>query len=243
MAIPAIVAAAGLAGAASIAGNWISGNMSAKEAQKNRDFQKDMSDTAHQREMEDMRKAGLNPALSAKTGGASTPSGNVAQVPDYGGVPRDMFSAAQAAAGIKLQESQAKNLDVQSGDTLATQASRIDLNIQNARASLESGKLSAENQKKVKEELQNLIVQRDILRNQSTATSLGLSSAKRESEFFESKLGKAAMHRKHLGKVPGGLSTAKEAYEQYKGDIDKGKQKVKKKLGNSTSPFLRWLLE
>ena len=39
------------------------------------DFQREMSETAHQREVEDLRKAGLNPILSAKYGGASTPAG------------------------------------------------------------------------------------------------------------------------------------------------------------------------
>jgi len=37
-------------------------------------FQKDMASSAHQREVEDLRKAGLNPILSAN-GGAATPSG------------------------------------------------------------------------------------------------------------------------------------------------------------------------
>lgn len=57
---------------------------SAEQAQKQMDFQERMSSSAHQREVADLKAAGLNPVLSAHTNGASTPSGAMGDVDNSG---------------------------------------------------------------------------------------------------------------------------------------------------------------
>lgn len=50
------------------------------EALANRNWQENMSNTAYQRAVEDMKKAGLNPILAFANGGASTPGGSAGTI-------------------------------------------------------------------------------------------------------------------------------------------------------------------
>lgn len=56
-------------------GSLVSSAASFRNAQTNRRFQANMSNTAYSRAMADMRRAGLNPILAGKFGGMSTPMG------------------------------------------------------------------------------------------------------------------------------------------------------------------------
>ena len=68
-------------------------------------FQREMSNTAYQRQMEDMRNAGLNPILAAKMGGASTPTGAAFKSPNILG---DAVQSGASAVGLANQYNQGK---------------------------------------------------------------------------------------------------------------------------------------
>lgn len=107
------IAAAGLSALGGIIGNKLSAGQqynyqkSLQESQQN--WLEEMSNTAHQREMEDLRNAGLNPLLTAMGGsGASTPTsgmGNVGLTDDGGKIQNGISTA--------IQLRQQKNQDIQ----------------------------------------------------------------------------------------------------------------------------------
>ena len=96
--IPAVIASA-----ATLAGSHMRNKAAKAASAKQMAFQRDMSNTSYQRGMEDMRKAGLNPILAGKVGGASTPTGSTYN-------PENIApNAVQAYNAINLTAQQARN--------------------------------------------------------------------------------------------------------------------------------------
>lgn len=200
-------------GGAALGGNLLSSAFGLYAANKQMGFQERMSNTSHQREVQDLRKAGLNPILSARLGGSSTPPGSAAPTPDFASSARSALEAAQVKSAIKLQDSQARNLDVQSLDTTATQASRIDGLLASAHAQLESGNLSAAQKDMVRGQIKSLDLQRRLLGSQVRLSENSEAESSASSKFFKGKFGESAMVKKHIGTMPGYISSAKAAAE------------------------------
>jgi len=151
-----------LAAALGFAGSVIGGISSARgvraqnraaaaQAQKQMDFQERMSSTAHQREVIDLRAAGLNPILSGTGGaGSSSPGGAMAPVLD------EITPGINTAMSIRRQNQELKNMKMSEMQTLSdidrmsAQKALINYQANSAQQMVRMNKVSADLAEKLK---------------------------------------------------------------------------------------------
>lgn len=173
-----------LAGGLAAGQGLISSAFNAWQSNKQERFQERMSSTAHQREVSDLRKAGLNPMLSARHGGASAPSGSSAQAssPDVAGTA---IQSAQAKAQIRLADANSALATAQAGDVNLTQQQRIDLLIAQKRLALQQADATDYGKLKTEQEIKNLQAQKELINQQTTSSAFDASKKEVQSELWK----------------------------------------------------------
>lgn len=96
-----------------------------EEAHINRKFQKRLSNTAHQRQFRDLKQAGINPILTGRYGGASTPGGATA-------------SGATASVGMASQPAYPVNDVVTPAINTGLQFSKTQKDVEKASAEIQN---------------------------------------------------------------------------------------------------------
>jgi len=177
-----------LTGGMGIGGNLLGGLMSQQfnsaQAQMNRDFQERMSNTAYQRQMADMAKAGLNPILAATHGGASTPSGASATSPGFD-LAKGLSTGVETYRAQNEQKMQQSNIDlnVRQADkvTAETRKTEADTDVSKKQIDVMEQQMShsAEDQKRIFQETRRL-------QNEMDAARAKGEKGKQELEYLQS---------------------------------------------------------
>lgn len=176
-------------------------------AREQMDFQRDMSSSAYQRAVTDMKKAGLSPMLAYQQGGASTPGGAMPVIGNK--TAAGMSSAATAAAiGNTVADTGVKRSQIDLNRNLAEQAREqaMLLNTQNIntgqqtvnlkqqievmektidKLQAERDNIRTETERRAFDVKYLMPAQLQLMRLEAQHSRYGLSSAKKTSEMYE----------------------------------------------------------
>lgn len=193
-----------IAGGAGLLTGAVTSAFNAFQADKNRGFQERLSSTAHQREVQDLRAAGLNPILSARHGGASSPPGATASAGDFSGLS-SALQTATLVGQLKLQEAQARDIsaaaqlkEIEGRISSRTETEQID-SIREALYKLRNDSdLSSAQRDQVDQMIDNLRQTLVNLRFEGQHSALDLSRSRREADFYKGHGGAVAPWLDHI---------------------------------------------
>lgn len=194
-------------GAADYYGGRQQQEQSQEMAREQMAFQERMSSTAHQREVADLRSAGLNPILSSH-GGASSPSGAMGTAVNYvGDAARTAVSSAMAVKRlnadvekIEADTASAKELPAQIRADTALKRTQGDLTTQQ----WYNGALQADQIKEATGEIadrrRNLQVENKILEENLHSAHRAAVADRERAKFFDSKFGQYVLQAGAIGR-------------------------------------------
>lgn len=215
-----LIGAALVGGAASLLGGFSAQSHARDESKRQMDWQTEMSNTAHQREVKDLQKAGLNPMLTMGHPGASTPSG--AMAPQHDAISPAVNSALQAAtlhkveAEIDLTSAQADKVRWETGNNsgdgsihgLNFGGMQLEKLYQETHLIARQAALTNDQEHKLVQEVSNLKSEGDLLRLEARLKDLGIPEAEAIANFYKSEIGKASPYIKPLANAVGGVGSA-----------------------------------